>query len=163
MMNLLLALMALGAELPENRREAAAAASMQVHVLRLAPGEDLLASLTSYARRKQLRAGVVLTGVGSLKQTRLRFANRPGATDLGGKREIVSLVGMMDANGAHLHLSVSDGKGRTIGGHLLEGCKIYTTAEIAIVELQGVKFSREHDPASGYPELKIDVRNPSEN
>ena len=138
-------------------RESATTGTMRVHVLRLRPGQDLLRSLTAFAEEKQIRAGVILTTVGSLNETRLRLANRQDLTTKKGKAEIVSLVGTIDARSAHLHLSVSDGRGRTFGGHLVEGCPIYTTAEIAIGELPELRFSREPDAASGYEELKVDV------
>lgn len=32
-------------------------------------------------------------------------------------------------DGAHLHISVSDGDGRTLGGHLAEGTFVHTTAQ----------------------------------
>jgi predicted DNA-binding protein with PD1-like motif len=50
---------------------------------------------------------------------------------------------------------VSDATGRTIGGHLVDGAIVHTTAEVAIVELQGLAFSREMDPATLYRELVI--------
>ena len=139
-------------------RESAMTGAMRVHVLRLRPGQDLLRSLAAFAEEKQIRAGVVLTTVGSLHETRLRLANRPGLTVKKGKAEIVSLVGTIDARSAHLHLSVSDGRGRTFGGHLVEGCPVYTTAEIVIGEMPELRFSREKDlGGSGYEELKVDV------
>lgn len=148
---------ATASDLPEQRREAAASPNMRIHVIRLRPGADLLKSLSGYASRNHIRAAVVLTTVGSLQETRLRLADRPNVSAFGGKAEIVSLVGTLDAESAHLHLSVSDGRGKTTGGHLVEGCLVYTTAEIAIGELPAMRFSREMDTASGYPELKVDL------
>jgi predicted DNA-binding protein with PD1-like motif len=94
--------------------------------------------------------------VGSLQDTKLPLANRSNHTAFTGKQEIVSMMGTIDANGAHLHLSISDGNGKTTGGHLVEGCKIYTTVQIAIGVLPDLRFSREKDSASLYEELKID-------
>lgn len=140
----------------EARQEAAVTSSMKVHTLRLRPGEDLLKSLSAYIDEKKIKAAIVLTAVGSLTETRLRLANRPAATVKPGKVEIVSLVGTLEPAGGHLHLSVSDGDGATFGGHLLEGCTIFTTAEIAIGELPGLRFVRKPDAASGYDELKME-------
>ena len=136
--------------------ETGTSSNMRVHVLRLRLGQDLFSSLQDFAKRHEIRAGIVLTTVGSLEETRLRLANRSVETAYKGKMEIVSLVGPIDVGSAHLHLSVSDGRGRTVGGHLVKGCRIYTTAEVAIGELPDLRFSRETDPASGYAELKID-------
>jgi hypothetical protein len=38
-----------------------------------------------------------------------------------GHFEIVSLVGIVAVNGSHVHICLSDGEGRCIGGHLLPG------------------------------------------
>ncbi len=133
---------------------------MKIHVVRLRPGDDLLKSIFDYVRRQKIPAGIILTTVGSLTETRLRFANRSEATVKSGKVEIVSLVGTVELGGGHLHLSVSNGEGVTTGGHLMEGCKVYTTAEIAIGELPALQFHREHEPASGYPELTISSKRP---
>jgi predicted DNA-binding protein with PD1-like motif len=147
-----------GADERTVRREALSTSSMKVHVIRLRPGEDLLRAVNTYVQEKKIWAGVILTTVGSLTETTLRFANRREATTKSGKVEIVSLVGTLEPGGGHLHLSVSDGDGVTFGGHLMEGCKVYTTAEIAIGELPQLRFAREPDEASGYSELKIDKR-----
>ncbi len=143
-------------DVADERREAGTSPNMRVHVLRLRPGQDLFSSLQDYAKRHEIRAGIVLTTVGSLEEARLRLADRSVETAYKGKMEIVSLVGTIDAGSAHLHLSVSDGRGRTVGGHLVKGCRVYTTAEVAIGELADLRFSRETDPESGYAELKID-------
>jgi predicted DNA-binding protein with PD1-like motif len=65
------------------------------------------------------------------------------------------LTGTLSKHGSHYHISIADGEGRTLGAHLLEGCLIYTTAEIVIGELPGVSFLREMDSATGYDELYI--------
>jgi predicted DNA-binding protein with PD1-like motif len=59
-------------------------------------------------------------------------------------------------HGSHIHAAISDGDGITIGGHLVSGCKIYTTAEIVIAELDGVIYKRELlENDSGYEELVV--------
>ena len=96
--------------------------------------------------------------MGSLNHATLRLANQSESSRFEGKLEIVSLVGTLAPDGPHLHLSVSDNTGKTIGGHLVEGCPIYTTAEIIIGEAEDLQFTREQDAASGYQELKIRPR-----
>ena len=132
--------------------------SMDPHALRLSPGADLKSSLQTYAREQQLQAGVILTCVGSLTDVHLRLANQEEGTRYRGHYEIVSLVGTLTAEGMHLHLSLADSSGATFGGHLLEGCRVYTTAEIALAELPGYRFTREPDPQTGYRELRVSSR-----
>lgn len=132
--------------------------SMTVYSLRLRPGQDLKKELTAFTRQHNIEAGVILTCVGSLTQTALRYANKEETTQKQGHFEIVSLVGTLDSTGGHLHLSVSDGEGRTAGGHLKEGNIVYTTAEIAIGSLPEVRYTREKDSTFGYDELVIRKR-----
>lgn len=123
--------------------------------IRLAPFQDLRKSLDSLITLHQIEAGCILSCAGSLRQAAIRFANQAEATVLNGKFEIVSLSGTLSRNGSHLHIAISDSTGKTIGGHLMEGCRIYTTAEIVIGILPELKFVREYDQASGYWELVI--------
>ena len=135
--------------------EAAEATGLKTYALRLRPGQDLRVELERFVKAKGLRAGLILTAVGSLRKASLRLANQSDATSYDDKFEIVSLVGTLSPDGSHLHLSLSDGTGKTIGGHLVEGCIIYTTAEIVIGELKGLRFTREQDAQTGYKELRI--------
>jgi predicted DNA-binding protein with PD1-like motif len=133
----------------------AEATGLKTYALRLRPGQDLRVELERFAKEKGLRAGLILTAVGSLQKASLRLANQSNPTSYEDKFEIVSLVGTLSPDGVHLHLSLSDGTGKTIGGHLVEGCTIYTTAEIVIGELKGLRFTREQDAQTGYKELRI--------
>ncbi|MFL6286753.1 MAG: PPC domain-containing DNA-binding protein [Pyrinomonadaceae bacterium] len=128
---------------------------LKVFALRLRPGQDLRKELERFTKERGLRAGFIITTVGSLQKASLRLADKSEATSFDGKFEIVSLVGTLARDGVHLHISISDGTGRTVGGHLVEGCQIYTTAEIVIGEVSGMVFSRETDKATGYKELTI--------
>ena len=102
-----------------------------------------------------MRAGFILTAVGSMQNATIRLADQKEPTTFAGKFEIVSLVGTMGQDGIHLHISIADSDGKTIGGHLVDGCLIYTTAEIVIGEAQGLTFSREQNEQTGFKELKI--------
>ena len=72
-----------------------------------------------------------------------------------GPFEIVSLSGTISPNGVHLHLSIADAAGKTVGGHLVHGCVVHTTVEIVVADMGGVRFARIPDPATGYKELNI--------
>lgn len=126
-----------------------------MYALRLLPGQDLKQALREFSEDKQLQAGIILTAVGSLHQATLRFAGQNEATLLAGPFEIVSLAGTLSVHGMHLHGAIANAQGRTLGGHIMEGCLIHTTAEIAIAEVPQVVFRREPDPQTGYCELVI--------
>ena len=131
---------------------------MRLFAIRLRPGQDLGRELSQLVSQTGIQAGFVLTCVGSLRQAALRLANQEGTTIFEDKFEIVSLVGTLDPEGYNLHLSLSDGQGRTIGGHLQPGCLIYTTAEIVVGDIETLVFSRTFDPETGYPELTVKER-----
>lgn len=65
----------------------------KIHAFRLKPGADLRKSIQAYINEHNIQAGYIITCVGSLTQTHLRYANQPGGTQLNGFFEIVSLVG----------------------------------------------------------------------
>ena len=133
----------------------APSSALKTYVLRLRPGDDLRQQLTAFVQAHHIAAGTMLTCVGSLTVATLRLANQEGPTVYRGHFEIVSLVGTLSTNGSHLHLAVADSTGRTIGGHLLDGCRVYTTAEIVLGELPQLAFRRETDATFGYQELVV--------
>jgi len=69
--------------------------------------------------------------------------------------EIIALNGTLSRHGLHLHIALADGAGKMLGGHLLDGSLIYTTAEIVLGIVPRVKFERKVDLATGYLELAI--------
>lgn len=128
---------------------------MKTYALRLLPGEDLKASLDAFAHEQQLEAACVLTCVGSLRKAVLRYANQEQAITVHGFFEIVSLTGVLSRHGSHYHVAISDSEGRTYGAHLMDGNEIYTTAEIVLARLDGLRFLRTLDPETRYPELDV--------
>ncbi len=128
---------------------------MKTHIVRLHPGADLKRSIERYVRENSINAGAMLTCVGSLQMVTLRMANAKTAHELEGKFEILSLVGTLSVNGCHLHISLADKNGNVTGGHLLEGCLVFTTAELVMLELKDFVFGREKDQNTGFNELVI--------
>jgi predicted DNA-binding protein with PD1-like motif len=131
---------------------------MQAITFRLKPGQDLLDEIEAIVTEKNIEAGCVLSAVGSLTHATLRLANRDHFSEYDGHFEIVSMTGTVSANGSHLHISISDGDGKTIGGHLVPGCKIYTTAEMVLAIFEDVVYKREYAEDSGYDELAVKPR-----
>jgi predicted DNA-binding protein with PD1-like motif len=130
--------------------------NLTAHAFRLKPGEDLKSGIQKLVNDRQIKAGWISTCVGSLTDYKIRFANQPEGSSDTGHFEIVNLTGTVSVNGSHLHISISDSTGKTIGGHLLDGCKIYTTAEIVILSSNDFIFKREKDGTTPWEELQID-------
>jgi uncharacterized protein len=128
---------------------------MKIFALRLKPNQDLKVELKKFTVENDLRAGFILTTVGSLKKAELRLANQKERTSFNENFEITSLVGTLCRDGLHLHMSLANTKGKVIGGHVEEGCIVYTTAEIVLGESTNHTFSRVLDPETGFYELEI--------
>jgi len=128
---------------------------MKIFPIRLKPEQDLKASLKTFVEQNNIQSGFILTTVGSLKQATLRFASQDKTQVFEERFEIVSLIGTVSTHGLHLHISLSDKNGKTIGGHLVDGCIIYTTAEIIVGTTENFTFLRTVDTVTGYKELEI--------
>ncbi|MEO6230143.1 MAG: PPC domain-containing DNA-binding protein [Ferruginibacter sp.] len=129
--------------------------NITTHAFRLKPGQDLKQEIQNLVTEKQIKAGWISTCVGSMTNYNIRFANQPNGSSDSGHFEIVSLTGTVSINGSHIHISISDSTGKTIGGHLMDGCTIYTTAEIVIQSSSDFEFKREKDGSTPWEELQI--------
>jgi len=123
---------------------------MKSFALRLHPNQDLKQKLIRFTQENKIKAGAILTCVGSLKKAVIRTANKEESMDIEQNFEIVSLTGTLCQNDVHIHISLSDEEGHVIGGHLKEGCIIRTTAEIVIISFEEFSFRREFDTETGY-------------
>ena len=129
--------------------------AQKIFALRLHPGADFKKGLADFVADQNIKAGYIITAVGSLTACCLRYAGQSAGVSTQGKFEILSLSGTLSVDGLHLHISLADESGKTIGGHLLDGNIIYTTAEIVIGEANNLLFRRAADPETGYSELVI--------
>ena len=134
----------------------------KAHAFRLKPGQDLKKEILQYVNEKQIKAGWISTCVGSLTNYNIRLANQPEGNSGSGHFEIVSLTGTVSINGSHLHISISDSTGKTIGGHLLVSNIVYTTAEIVILSSDEFVFKREKDGSTEWEELQVEEGNRKE-
>ncbi|MEH2024633.1 PPC domain-containing DNA-binding protein [Nostoc sp.] len=128
---------------------------MKVFAIRLKPHDDLKQSLKNFVKQEDIKAGFILSAIGSLEEAKIRFANQDISTVVTEKFEIIALNGTIATTGVHLHIAISDREGKIIGGHLDDGCIIYTTAEIVIGASEEFTFNRTFDPQTGYQELEI--------
>lgn len=128
---------------------------MRNYTFRLESGQDLFDAIEAFVGEKSVEAGCILSGVGSLTRASIRLANRDESSVYEGFFEIVSLTGTLSIHGSHVHISMADEDGKTVGGHLDSGCKVYTTAEIVIAVFDDVVYKREFAGDSGYNELAV--------
>lgn len=126
---------------------------MKTHAFRLTYGADLKNSIESYCNQHDITAGYVACAVGCVYEVSLRLADGKSLFHDHNRYEIVSLIGTLSKDGVHLHISLSDEEGKVIGGHLMKGCKINTTAEVILHELDDFEFTRTYDEKTGYDEI----------
>jgi len=135
-------------------------------VASLGPGCDLLKSLKEIIKKKNVKSGLIISGVGCLQQVTLRnissFPEELPITDQNRvyvpkdePLELLSLQGNIARKDdgevhIHCHIMVSSGldKSQAYGGHLIEGCIVNPFAEIAIAEVAGLEIKRRKDPES---------------
>lgn len=116
-------------------------------VIRLNPGDDILASLQEAARQNSIQNAVILSGVGSVishhyhvvasrvNPPKEDFTKEDKASD------IVNINGFVINGRIHAHIIHSD-KDKAFGGHLEPGVKVLTFAIItlALVDYDLDKF-----------------------
>jgi predicted DNA-binding protein with PD1-like motif len=122
----------------------------------------LRSALEAAVHGQNCRAAFVLSGIGSLSTAGLRFAGADQPERLTGDMEILSLSGTLAFDEArsssHLHMSLSTATGQVLGGHVVAGCIVRTTAEVLLALLPEWQFAREPDAVTGYDELVVRVR-----
>ena len=128
---------------------------MKTYAVRLRRGADLLQSIEAFCAEHQIRAGVLLSGVGCVTKARLRDAGGVNIVSVDEAMEIVSLMGTVSEKRCHLHVSFAKEDLSVIGGHLVAGCMINTTCELVIGELRDYVYDVEFDEETGYDELII--------
>jgi predicted DNA-binding protein with PD1-like motif len=128
-------------------------------VARLDPGEDVLLSIKAVAEEYEVTAGM-FSLIGALKSSKVGFYDpakrtyrivkvKPGWGDVRAL-EILSCMGNIAQRKGevvvHGHIVLKGYMRNTIGGHLLEECLVYPTAELTLLKAAGV-LKRVHDDA----------------
>lgn len=148
----------------------------RILAIRLAPGEDVLASMHRMLLDARITQGVILSGVASLEHATVRnIHNFPPSwpirpedrhtSRIDGPLEILAMQGNVAAapDGeliihCHLEFSVGEPASHTFGGHLLEDTIVGTAGEIFIAELVDVSLVRAWDEETQTFELDVDPR-----
>jgi uncharacterized protein len=116
-------------------------------MVRLDDGEDLLGSLSELARREDLRAAAILSGIGMVRQATIGYwdGSQYRPHELTVPHEVVGLHGSIArADGApsiHLHIAAAGPDYRLVGGHLLRAT-VGLLQEVYIESFPGRSFGR---------------------
>ena len=120
----------------------------KIHILRVDPGEDLLASVERFLQEAGIRQAVVLGGYGTLAAYHLHWVthNRIPTENLfrrgEGGIEILAMNGLVVGGEPHIHVALSNKDG-AFGGHLEPGCIAYVLCEVFFAEVEGEHLGRE--------------------
>ena len=106
---------------------------MKALPLRITPGVDLRLALEGALATGDANAAFVISGIGSLRQARLRLAGKTEPDTIEGCLEILTLAGTLSGDGVHVHVSIASAEGRVTGRHVAYGCSVRTTAEELLV------------------------------
>jgi predicted DNA-binding protein with PD1-like motif len=121
-------------------------------VLALGPGELLLESIVAASRRHRIANGVVVSGIGTLKNCHLHAITGTGFPPKNrnfARRkplELLTVSGIIADYEPHLHVVVSWLDRQTWCGHLHEKSEVAYLAEVAILALSGPRMRRRLDP-----------------
>ena len=131
-----------------------------VLMVRLYQDEDLFAGLREACLKTGLKTGIVVSGIGMLKQAELSFFLRQGqyhTCQFPEPLELVSLTGnviLQDGEPVfHLHAVLARESKETVAGHLSKG-KVNVTNEIAILRTD-IAAERRQDPDTGLMALRF--------
>ena len=120
----------------------------KIHILRLDQGDYVLESINQLIKERNIKQGIVLSGVGTLDRCVVHMVTTTGyptkeyfATWENQPLELLSIQGIIANGSPHLHMLISD-KEKAYGGHLEEGCRILYLGEVAILELNDNHMTR---------------------
>ena len=118
-------------------------------LVKIVPGEHLVERIKELVALEKIKAAVVLSAIGSVKNVRLNdiksgaklpiTAARLIDHQIEGPLELLGLTGNIIPRGAdaldcHLHIMASKASGDVVGGHLADA-EVFATCEIVLVEL----------------------------
>lgn len=126
-------------------------AATELIVLGLGPGEMLLESIRQAVTDRQVTDGVVVSGIGTLKNLRMHYILDTGfppkdeIVDIVRPLELVSVSGVIADGQPHLHVVVSCGQEEVWAGHLEDGSEVAYLAEVALLKCPDLPMARVLD------------------
>ena len=127
-------------------------------IMRFSDGEDLLAVMKQALLDENVKSGIVLGGVGMVRNAGLSFYKGRGEYEtvpVATESELCSLNGNVSRFGddiiIHLHAVIGRPGGDALAGHL-SAATVNMTAEVAVLVSQ-VELVRKQDPETGLKTL----------
>ncbi len=136
----------------------------RVIVMRLFPGMDVMTSLAEACEQANLKNGIILSMIGSLRNAQFMNPEPKAGTVMGyGYGDPIKLKGAIElVAGAgtichaddgevllHCHVCLSDKSGKAYGGHFIPGNEVLLTVDVVIGEIEDVDMVRKFDEQTG--------------
>lgn len=124
---------------------------MEMVVVALEPDELLLESVEQAVKDHDIRNGMVVSGIGTLKTCQMHYIKHTGFPSDNGfytlekPLELLSVSGIIADGRPHLHVVCSCGESEVYCGHLEPGSKVCYLAEIAILKCNEMAMTRTKD------------------
>lgn len=131
------------------------------YIVMLEPGEEVLTSLSSFARARGIGCAAI-QGIGAATELTIGYFDRAQKDyvrkTLVGEYEVLSLSGTISSferdPWVHAHIVVAGPELETMGGHLFSG-RVTVTIELALTVSQK-RVDRKEDPETGFRYLSLD-------
>lgn len=138
-------------------------------VIKVSPGERVIAQLLKFAGETGVRNAVIVSAVGSLQNVRFRGIKtgarlpitppRMQVHEVEGPLELLGLEGNLfpDERGeidCHLHTMLGKSSGEVIGGHLFDA-EVFASCEILLTEVLVEGIERHASKSGGVPTIFI--------
>jgi hypothetical protein len=129
-------------------------------LVKLSDGEDLFSALEQAATRHRIEDGAVLWGIGMVQDFEIGFFTKDGYVRAAfpDRHELLALHGSLAMRAdprIHLHVAAGRPDHSVIGGHLFRA-KACVVNEILLTRFDGIRLTREFNPATGLRELIIE-------
>lgn len=119
-------------------------------------GELVIEALREFLKSRQIDAGLITSGIGSMDVCRIHYITTTGLpphdefVDLEGPLEIASLHGSIAGGEPHLHISLfNQSTGQFHIGHLESGSRCCYRVELGIIAFPKVNTKRIKDESTG--------------
>ncbi|MFX0103409.1 MAG: PPC domain-containing DNA-binding protein [Candidatus Hodarchaeota archaeon] len=125
--------------------------NVETIVLGIQPGELLLESIIKAIEECDIKNGVVVSGIGTLKTCNMHYINHTdfppsdSIFHLEKPLELLSVSGVIANKEPHLHIVVSCKEKEVYGGHLEPESEVAYLAEIVILKTDYLTMKRHRD------------------
>jgi len=131
-------------------------------MVKLEDGENVLEKLKAVVKESGWSSGVILNGVGMLREIKLGYFDGKGyvVDEFEDPMELVSMQGNISSDDKgdiilHVHVGLADRSKNMHGGHLLDGI-VNNVNEILVMKLERVKLRRRLSERTGLMELFLE-------